>query len=324
MLMDGQLLDSSVKYSKKFDRVEAKLKENQKLCDKIAKVGMKYYNISAAELKKHEHIMKASGKNMDRVSASQSLKHFVRDWTSSGEMERKNTFPCLIETMDTLFPERLEAANPLKVLLPGSGLNRLAHEIAALDGFQVVANEWSTFMNVAYRYLEANPDKHTSTFHPFVDGWSHHANEGDMLRKLSFPERKADPDSILVVEGDFTTVFNAEAGTYDVVVTYFFIDTARNLMAYFDTIKMVLKPGGKWVNLGPLLYGTGPFVQLSLEEVIQVTEAMGFKYLDTDEKWGEITLEGRTPRGMEAVYSFNDRALTRSAYKAQFWVAEKQ
>lgn len=129
-----QLLDKTVKYSKKFDRVEAQLKQNQKLCDKIVAAGLTYYNITTAELKKHEHTMRASGKNMDRVSAGQSLKHFVRDWTPAGEMERVNTFPCLLETMDGLFPERKEAESPIRVLLPGSGLNRLAHDVAALGG----------------------------------------------------------------------------------------------------------------------------------------------------------------------------------------------
>lgn len=94
-------------------------------------------------------------------------------------------------------------------------------------------------------------------------------------------------------------------------------------MSYLDTIKKVLKPGGHWVNLGPLLYGTGPFVQLTLEEIVQVTEAMGFEYLDTEESCGPLTFEGRTIRSMEAVYGFNNKALTKSAYNAQFWVARR-
>lgn len=188
-------------------------------------------------------------------------------------------------------------------------------------GFDVTANEWSTFMNVAYRFLESCGDERAS-FHPFVDNWSHHATEADMLRGLEFPDISINPNSILLVEGDFTTAFKNQKGQFDVVLTYFFIDTARNLVSYFDSIKAVLKPGGYWINLGPLLYGTGPYVQLSLEEVIQVTEAMGFEYLDTSEKWGDLTIAGRKVRGMRAVYSFNDKALTQSAYNAQFWVAK--
>ena len=190
-------------------------------------------------------------------------------------------------------------------------------------GFEVTMNEWSMYMNIAYRFLETHRVRNSQSFYPFIDGWSHHATEADMYRKLSFPDVGINATSVVMVEGDFTTAFKGQRGHYDVVVTYFFIDTARNLMAYFETIKKVLKTGGHWVNLGPLLYGTGPFVQLTLEEVIQVTEIMGFEYLDTDESCGDVTLPGRTVRGMKATYGFDERALTKHAYNAQFWVARK-
>jgi carnosine N-methyltransferase len=143
-----------------------------------------------------------------------------------------------------------------------------------------------------------------------------------MLRAISFPDVSLNANSVLVVEGDFTTVFKGREGKYDVVVTYFFIDTARNLMSYFDTIHLLLRPGGYWINFGPLLYGTGPFVQLSLDEIVTVTESMGFVFLDTPELCGNATLQGKV-RGKEAIYGFDDRALTKNAYNAQFWVAQK-
>lgn len=270
--------------------------------------------------------MVASGKRAERWSVSQALKHYVRDWTPGGDVEREETFPALLGTLQELFPDRKDRDTPLRVLLPGSGVNRLAHDVARLGGFEVTANEWSAYMNVAYRYLETpgGSGANASSFHPFADSWSHHISESDMLRSVSFPEVDIDKEAVLLVEGDFTTIFNHEAGQYDVVLTYFFIDTARNIMAYFDTITKLLKPGGLWINLGPLLYGTGPLVQLTLEEIISITETMGFEYLDTNEKYGSLTIPGKTVRGMRAVYSFNDRALTTSAYKAQFWVARKQ
>ena len=65
-------------------------------------------------------------------------------------------------------------------------------------------------------------------------------------------------------------------------------------MGHFDTIHRILKPGGFWINFGPLLYGTGPFVQLSLEEIVAVTEAMGFEYFDVPEGGGELMIpQGR-------------------------------
>jgi carnosine N-methyltransferase len=195
-------------------------------------------------------------------------------------------------------------------------------------GFEVTVNEWSMYMNVAYRFLETY-GRHVDeqTVFPFVDSWSHHATSGDQQRRLTFPDAPVNTSQVLLVEGDFTTVFNIEKSTveYDVIVTYFFIDTARNLISYFETIKRLLRPGGFWINLGPLLYGTAPFVQLSLEEILVVIEqGMGFKLIDTQsDLCGQPTFPGKAVRGMEAVYGFDDRALTKNAYQVQFWVAQR-
>ncbi|KAL4726610.1 hypothetical protein ACLX1H_005498 [Fusarium chlamydosporum] len=315
------LLERSVQYSKKFKRIDGLLKKNQELCDSIVKYAMEFYEIGQDELEKHIKDLETSGKLADKISVSQSLKHYVRDWTETGEAERKGTFSCLTSTLERLFPDR-NGDKPIKVLIPGAGLGRLGHDIARLGGFDVTINEWSMYMNVAYRFIEANRSRNMHSFHPFVDNWSHHATQSNMIRPLSFPDVPLNSTSVVLIEGDFITAFPA-AGEYDVVVTYFFIDTARNLMSYLDTIKKVLKPGGHWINLGPLLYGTGPFVQLSLEEVLVVSEALGFEFLETEDSCGEKTFEGRTVRSMEAAYGFDNRALTKSAYNAQFWVARR-
>ncbi|WZH47290.1 N2227-like protein-domain-containing protein [Fusarium acuminatum] len=316
------LLEHQVQYSKKFSRIEGLLKKNQELCDNIVQHAMEFYEIGQDEFQKHVKTLEASGKLADKISVSQALKHYVRDWTETGESERRETFSCLMKSLNGLFPER-DGAAPVKVLVPGAGLGRLGHDIARLGGFDVTINEWSMYMNIAYRFIEANRARNSHSFHPFVDGWSHHATEEDMTRELIFPDTSINSTSVVLAEGDFTTAFTDKAGFFDVVVTYFFIDTARNLMSYLDTIKKVLKPSGHWINLGPLLYGTGPFVQLSLEEIVQVTEVMGFEYLDTEESCGPLTFPGRKVRSMEAVYGFDDKALTKSAYNAQFWVARR-
>lgn len=73
-------------------------------------------------------------KAAEKVSVSQALKHFVRDWSEEGSGERRDAFPCLLKTLDGLFPGRKDAEKPVKVLFPGAGLSRLGHEVAALGG----------------------------------------------------------------------------------------------------------------------------------------------------------------------------------------------
>ncbi|KAK0388834.1 hypothetical protein NLU13_5077 [Sarocladium strictum] len=325
-----KLLEHNLHYSSRFTDLQHHLSSNQALCDQIVSSGLEFYGIPRQELDEHIKAVEDKGGKADKTSVSQALKHVVRDWTTSGSRERDRTFSCLLGTLEELFPARTEddADNAPRVLLPGAGLGRLGHDVAALSGFQVTTNEWSMYMNLLYRFLTSSPPissiANSTTFHPFVDSFSHHLRFSSQTRPLSFPDSAIRPSSVLLTEGDFTSVFVDHADTYDVVLTYFFIDTARNLMSYLETIRRVLKPGGYWVNLGPLLYGTAPFVQLSLEEIVTVSEVLGFTFLDTEGgDCGEPTFEGKkTVRGMEAVYSFDDMQLTKSAYLAQFWVAQ--
>lgn len=178
------------------------------------------------------------------------------------------------------------------------------------------------YMNVGYRFMESRSTSDNFPFHPFIDGISHHRTTKDMLRKVVAPNVDLDP-TVLLVEGDFNNAFKDQGGTFDIIVTHFFIDTARNLMAYFDTIRFLLKPGGKWLNLGPLLYGTGPWVQLSLDEIVAVVENMGFEFEDIGDKCGELTFEGKKVCTTEAEYGFDGKALTKNAYAAQVWLVTK-
>lgn len=303
--------------------IEELIYTNEVLCKAIIANAMSFYGIEQQELDAHIKEAEAAGRVADRISPSQTLKHFVRDWADEGAKERADAFPCLLSTLTNL---KFTSPNspPLKILLPGSGVGRLGTEVANLGGFEVTLNEWSMYMNIGYRFLFSSSLSPTNpaTMHPFIDSLSHHATTSDLLRAVTFPNKSPNP-AVLLVEGDFTTAFAAQPGHFDVITTHFFIDTARNLMSYFDTIHRLLAPGGRWVNLGPLLYGTGPFVQLSLDEIVSVVEEMGFVFEEVGEECGARTFEGGKVRWTEAEYGFNGKALTRNAYMAQVWVVRK-
>lgn len=105
--------------------------------------------------------------------------------------------------------------------------------------------------------------------------------------------------------GDFEEVYGAPGmrARFDAVATCFFLDTARNVVRYLEVIWHALRPGGYWVHLGPLLWhwgGGGPeeeegeagcggddrggkgedgdvSIELSLDEVARVAQALGFR-----------------------------------------------
>ncbi|KAL1874944.1 hypothetical protein VTK73DRAFT_10313 [Phialemonium thermophilum] len=314
-----QVLEKTLQYSAKFDEIEELLRHNAVLCEDIVRSALAYYEVEEAELQDFIRETEATGRVAEKVSVSQALKHYVRDWAEEGAVERDPGYTCVSDILKNLpLPSPASRSDQLQVLVPGAGLGRLAHDIARL-GYNVTSNEWSMYMNVAYRFLEASrapPRAHT--VHPFVDNWSHHARAEDMLRGVAIPDVSFNRTAVLLVEGDFTTVLGRDrSGQYDVVITYFFIDTARNLMSYLDTIHRVLRRGGYWINFGPLLYGSAPFVQLALDEIVDVSRALGFSFVETPMSCGELTFEGLPVRGMESVYGFDDRALIKNAYQAQ-------
>ncbi|KAL5940625.1 hypothetical protein ACKVV1_008293 [Pyricularia oryzae] len=321
------ILESAAGYTAKFDTAEELADVNGRLCKRIVDTALEFYQLKPRELKDHIAALKNAGRTPDRISVSQALKHYVRDWSTEGRSERDDAFPCIKSTLQSLYPDR--ETTPVKLLFPGAGLGRLGHDVAALENFEVTTNEWSMYMNVAYRFLQAHSNPDSFAAHPFIDNWSHHATAANQFRGVASPDVRLNTSAALLVEGDFTTVFSKpekkDMAAYDAVVTHFFIDTARNLMSYIDTIYAVLKPGGYWINFGPLLYGTGPWVQLSLEEVVRVVKAMGFEFvpLDAAGECGPLTLDGELVRGTRAVYGFDERALTRNAYAAQVWAVRK-
>ena len=57
-----------------------------------------------------------------------------------------------------------------------------------------------------------------------------------------------------IAAGEFVNSYGTEKekGQWDCVMTCFFLDTAVNVLDYLDVIKNILKPGGIWINFGPL------------------------------------------------------------------------
>lgn len=78
-----------------------------------------------------------------------------------------------------------------------------------------------------------------------INYFSHLLHISDLTRPVTFSDVPVKPLSVLHVEGDSTSVFPSPEydNTCDAVVTLFFLDTARNLIAYLETIQRVLEKG---------------------------------------------------------------------------------
>jgi hypothetical protein len=126
-------LEKTVRYKQKLEDMEELVYENDIICKEIVANAMKFYGIEQKELDEHIKDASKSGRKGDRISVTQTLKHFVRDWADEGAKERNDAFPCILNTMENL-KTASASEKPLKVLLPGSGVGRLGHDVANLGG----------------------------------------------------------------------------------------------------------------------------------------------------------------------------------------------
>jgi carnosine N-methyltransferase len=187
------------------------------------------------------------------------IRNIVRDWAQEGQKERDECYKPILEELNRLFPNRSKERPP-SCLVPGAGLGRLALEISTL-GFVSQGNEFSYYMMICSSFiLNHTQETNEWTIYPWIHSNCNSLSDNDQLRPVSFPD--IHPSSSGITEGfsmcagDFVEVYNEESqeSSWDAVVTCFFLDTAHNIVEYIEIISKVLKDGGVWINLGPLLY----------------------------------------------------------------------
>lgn len=127
-----QLVDKAANYQQKLKNASIATQHNAALALRIANHAMEFYNIDPSEVSAFATELDRAGASSDHTSVSQALKHIVRDWADDGIDERQAVFPQILGTLLELFPDRRNGS--VRALIPGSGLGRLAHEVADLGG----------------------------------------------------------------------------------------------------------------------------------------------------------------------------------------------
>ncbi|XP_029019889.1 carnosine N-methyltransferase [Betta splendens] len=254
--------------------------------------------------------------DMDKLKST--IKQFVRDWSEAGQAERDTCYQPIIKEIQRLFPSDQYDVSKVSVLIPGAGLGRLAWEIACL-GYTCQGNEWSLFMLFSSNFvLNRCEEVNALTLYPWIHQFSNNKKSSDQTRSIQFPD--VNPQNLplnsdfSMVAGDFVEVYT-EPECWDCVATCFFIDTAHNVIDYVETIWKILKPGGVWINLGPLLYhfenmANELSIELSYEDIKKAMVRFGF----------HIEVEKDS---MQTTYTENDRSMLRYVYDCVFFVARK-
>ncbi|KAI0060029.1 N2227-domain-containing protein [Artomyces pyxidatus] len=291
-------LADAIGYTQHFSDQERGVKANAPLFRAIADNARELYGYTAGEQAEEVHY----------ELVSDFMGHVVRDWSEEGAAERARIFPPILQALRR---ELAGVVGPKRVLVPGFGLGRLAHEIANDNDYIVDANELDYGSVIGYKFLV---NKTTSVFqhtlYPFINKWTHQRSATGRFNAVRFPDML--PTSpVNLIEGNFLTKF-PQAEQYDAVVSLFFIDVSENVIDFLANIHRLLKPGGLWVNLGPLKWGDHSQLQLSAEEVIKLAGLIG---LDVDVG---------SHQSIKAVYAQQADSLLEFTYVTQFWTARKR
>ncbi|PCH36600.1 N2227-domain-containing protein [Wolfiporia cocos MD-104 SS10] len=295
-------------YPRKLDRLQDAIRTNAKVTQGIVE-------LARHDFPDHLRDLDCSGTRGDLGRVRESLKHFVRDWSEEGREERGRIFSPILDMLKEVPQAKRDS---LRVLVPGSGLGRLAWEISLL-GFNVTANELSYFMNLAFRFLlseKTTQSTNQHTLQPYASWFSHQRTDDALFRHIAFPDVVPRLTSTLhLAEGDFLA--QGPPASFDYIVTLFFLDTSLNAIETVEHVHSLLKSGGTWINLGPLLWTAGgqATVELSLEEVLHLVRLTGFRF-----RGDECGVASRT---VQCEYTADKQAMMQWLYHAEFWVADK-
>ncbi|CAG2169284.1 unnamed protein product [Oppiella nova] len=256
--------------------------------------------------------------SLDSDKVNSVFKQLVREWTDVGANERNTCFSPILRHIEDYFKDCADRS-AVHVLVPGAGLGRLPFEIAR-RGFTCQGNEYSLFMLFTSNFI-LNKCKHRDlhTFYPWAQHFTNNVRSAHQLTPVSFPD--TDPGDLppeldfSMAAGNFIEIYT-EADSWDCVSTSFFIDTATNVIDYIETIHHILKPGGIWVNIGPLLwhnsaeFSDNDSIEPSFEIIKDIILSFGFEFIKEE-------------TNVSSYYTQNPHSMLAYEYRSVFFVCKK-
>ncbi|CAF9906576.1 MAG: hypothetical protein GOMPHAMPRED_004792 [Gomphillus americanus] len=257
-------------FQDRFDAIDDAIDANAKIADHILMHALRSFGFDGQDGIHGNEIWQSTCEPNDLIKASTIINQFYRDWSAEGAVERDVHYAPVLRDLDRVFADVADKSN-LKILVPGAGLGRLVFDIC-MAGYNVEGNEISYHALLASAWVMNSlsaGDKFA--LFPFASRFSNQLEFAQQLKAVEIPDVHVSTEirqaaesqpagqsggTISMSASDFLTAYKQpeHKDLYDAVVTVFFIDTAPNLLRYIETISHTLKPGGYWINLGPLLW----------------------------------------------------------------------
>ncbi|KAF4718681.1 hypothetical protein FOZ63_031334 [Perkinsus olseni] len=298
--------------------IRERMAVNQRVCHLLSEVSTQMFEVSsprtAARAIKPPKGHQSQPRNISKVRST--LRQFVREWSVGGEEERRQCFEPVIDALKRYVPVGG------RVIVPGCGMGRSVLEVCAA-GYEALGNEFSYHMLIASNLmLNVGLDKFTMKVYPYLMSLGGRKKKDAHLRGIEVPDVSAydmacssESGSMGMSAGEFVETFRGEEhlNAWDAVASIFFIDTAKNVVQYIRVLAHCIKPGGVFINIGPLLWHFAEnkddiSIELSWQDVRPLLEV----YFDIVEE-----------KRLDANYAANLDSLSESLFHCVFYVARR-
>ena len=246
-------------YKEKIEKVKECFKTNQDFYKKLNDLYIpkfEYIKITKDQFNEYRGFEKG-------LIGSFFLSCVLRDWTIESKPERDANYGKILNELKKYInydDKELMQKNDFKALVPGTGCSRMTFELAK-RGFNVECNDFCYIYICFCDYLFNHSKKNSEVFCPNIETFSNTFDSQFVTKKYLFPDvdireelANTNAKKIIFTKGDFLSLFKGKKEQYNVIITLFFIDVAKNIVEYVEIMHDLLKQGGVWINLGCLDY----------------------------------------------------------------------
>ncbi|KAF7581122.1 N2227-like family protein [Clavispora lusitaniae] len=349
-------------YSEKLRAIDSHIALNQKFFDALGVAVAQHYGISYRDYGALQS-GKGQNTSSSNYRVVESLGHFVRDWTDAREIgpildyvraqldkivppgEEKDTVVVIPGAGLGRVAHEVACHRPFAAVhaVEYSGLMHACHLYMYRDKQATEENadteEKESASDSENKKRETTSDKSTSesengkktsnasapsSIYPYVHSCSNFLSTEAQLRPvdLTFAAR---PENLHLSLADFRYFSIPKQSSIKnvVVVSVFFLDTAENLIDYFDAIQSLTHPSGSvqngyWINVGPLKYGSAAQAELNATEIAHVRRSFSWKDLDVT---NSIEEPSKFPNNGLVGYITDLQSLWQGFYGLSMWTS---
>jgi len=222
------------------------------------------------------------GQIRTRVSDNYRITHMLwaiaKEWSDSGRIKRYKMWSLLLKDIKQFIDGKAKNLANLEdqkvhIVVPGAGVGRLPFEILQLNpNVRVTANEEDLCLFFANNFILEEKSKNANQIYPNIYDLVSRLSSKDVTTPVMFPDIDTSTDKNLSFTNypeSFIQVCEnqIDASSVDCVVTYNFLDTAKNMIKYIELIEKILKPDGIWINMGGLQYMYEPYESVDSIEI---------------------------------------------------------